>query len=135
MKALSVRAPWWWYIVRGYKDIENRDWYSDYRGPVWIHASKWWNGSDVQYEIEGIHAAMIEPGITIPPRLSDLQPYGGCIVGSAEIVGCVDRHNSRWFMGDYGFVLRNAVPLEVPIPVKGSLGFFDVPKSLVGGVA
>jgi len=43
MKALSVRAPWWWYIVRGYKDIENRDWYSGYRGEAGIHASKWWN--------------------------------------------------------------------------------------------
>jgi ASCH domain-containing protein len=26
MKALSVRQPWAWLIVNGYKEVENRDW-------------------------------------------------------------------------------------------------------------
>ena len=38
MKALSVRAPWWWYIIHGYKDIENREWKTQFRGRVLIHA-------------------------------------------------------------------------------------------------
>ncbi len=37
MKALSVRQPWGWLIVNGYKDIENRDWNTKLRGRIWIH--------------------------------------------------------------------------------------------------
>ena len=38
MKALSVRQPWAELIVAGLKDVENRTWRTDYRGPVLIHA-------------------------------------------------------------------------------------------------
>ena len=38
MKALSIRQPWAELIVAGLKDIENRTWRTDYRGPVLIHA-------------------------------------------------------------------------------------------------
>lgn len=40
MKALSIRQPWAWLIVNGFKDIENRSWDTKYRGLVLIHASK-----------------------------------------------------------------------------------------------
>lgn len=50
----------------------------------------------------------------------------GGIIGSVEIVDCVDSHPSSWFMGRYGFVLRN--PIALPFrPFTGKLGFFDVP--------
>lgn len=39
MKAISIRQPWAWLIVNGFKDIENRSWRTKYRGPVLIHAS------------------------------------------------------------------------------------------------
>ena len=49
-------------------------------------------------------------------------------LGSIEIVDCVKRSNSCWFVGDYGFVLRD--PQALPFaPFKGALGFFDVPNS------
>ena len=40
MKALSVRQPWAWAIVAGWKPIENRTWATDYRGPLLIHAGR-----------------------------------------------------------------------------------------------
>lgn len=36
MKALSVRAPWWWFILHAAKDIENRDWSTRFRGTVYL---------------------------------------------------------------------------------------------------
>ena len=33
--------------------------------------------------------------------------------------------------GQYGFILADVVPLDVPIPFKGGLGFFDVPEIAV----
>ena len=137
MKALSVRAPWWWYIVHGFKDIENRDWPTRFRGRVLIHAGKWWSGNSIYCDLLDIHSCIVEPGTLplVPPRLSDLQPFGGCIVGSVEIVDCRAEHNSRWFFGKYGFVLRNAVAFEQPIPCKGALGFFDVDESVMKSIA
>lgn len=36
--ALSIRQPWAWLIVNGHKDIENRDWPTNFRGRLLVHA-------------------------------------------------------------------------------------------------
>lgn len=38
LKAISIRQPWAWLIVNGYKDVENRIWFANLRGRVLIHA-------------------------------------------------------------------------------------------------
>ena len=49
-------------------------------------------------------------------------PRGG-VVGMARIVDCVEKMESQWFFGRYGFVLRDAFPLPL-MPCRGALGFF-----------
>jgi hypothetical protein len=49
MKALSIRQPWAWLIVNGYKDIENRSWATKFRGPVLIHAAKGMTGAEYNH--------------------------------------------------------------------------------------
>jgi hypothetical protein len=39
MKTLSVKAPWAYYLAAGLKDVENRSWKTDYRGPIALHVS------------------------------------------------------------------------------------------------
>ena len=53
----------------------------------------------------------------------------GGIVGSAEITECVTQHNNRWFFGPYGFVLKNAQPLQF-VSLPGKVRFFDVNEIL-----
>ena len=48
-----------------------------------------------------------------------------------EIVDCVAASDSPWFVGDYGFVLRNPVSFETPIPCRGALSFWNVPEGLL----
>lgn len=36
MRILSVRQPWAWALVDGWKDVENRSWRTAYRGPIAI---------------------------------------------------------------------------------------------------
>jgi len=36
--ALSIRQPWAWFVVNGYKPFENLSWWTRYRGPTLIHA-------------------------------------------------------------------------------------------------
>ncbi|MDD5272857.1 MAG: ASCH domain-containing protein [Methylovulum sp.] len=113
MLALSIQNPWAWAILYCGKDIENRSWSTRVRGSVLIHVGK-------KFDVGGIRDIGYICGKT-PPR--DL-PTGG-IVGVVDIVGCVNKSDSQWFFGEWGFVLSNARPLPF-FPCRGSLGFFDV---------
>lgn len=123
--AISIRAPWWWLILHGGKDIENRDWPTRYRGLCYIHASKWFKAEEVADDFRYAKDLAAQAGVTLPSiTLRDLRAAGGALVGTAEIVDCVDRSVSPWFFGRYGFVLRNAHPMIAGLPCKGALGFF-----------
>lgn len=117
---LSVRQPWAWLIVNGWKNIENREWSTRVRGRILIHASKTMTIGD--YEACKLFVRGMAPHLAdlIPGRLN---LYRGGIVGSAVPLDCVTHHDSEWFTGPFGFVLDNAQPLPFH-PLKGRLGFF-----------
>lgn len=118
MTALSIKQPWAWLIVHGYKTVENRTWKTGYRGPVLIHAGKSFDNIGYQEIKEAF------PEIPLP-KLNEFQ-FGG-IIGQATLTDCVTQHSSPWFSGPYGFVFSFATPCEFT-PCKGSLGFFSLVK-------
>lgn len=120
MKALSIMQPWAYAILHLGKDIENRDWRTGLRGRFLIHAGK-------GFDLSGYLFITNELGLTLPHR--DAIERGG-IVGSAVIRDVVRASDSKWFFGEYGFVLQGAQAFDL-IPLKGQLGFFDVPDELV----
>ncbi|WP_311752939.1 ASCH domain-containing protein [Proteus columbae] len=117
MKAISIRQPWAWLIVNGYKGIENRSWRTKYRGQVLIHASQ----GVKKVEYERAKELTDRLGIVLPDA-SNLETGG--IVGVATITDCVEQSESPWFFGEKGFVLTDARPLEF-IQMKGKLSFFE----------
>ena len=120
MKALSIRQPWAWLIIHGYKDVENRSWSTDYRGPVLVHA-----GKTLDPRFDEIREDILAEGGDLPDRRSIER---GGIVGRVKIVDCVDAPRDEedfWFWGPYGFVLEDARPLPFR-PVAGRLKFFEV---------
>ncbi len=119
MKALSILQPYAWLIVTGRKDIENRTWHTGYRGPVLIHAGKTYGKGD--YADDAACYA------DYPEREAMI----GGIVGIATITGCVGMSDSEWFNGPWGFTLTNARALPALIPMRGALGFFDVPPDVL----
>ncbi|MFZ2972274.1 MAG: ASCH domain-containing protein [Ferribacterium limneticum] len=125
MIALSIRQPWAWLILNAGKDIENRDWKTPFRGRCLIHASKSGTKHDYDEAIDFLNARHLDHlGVNFP---SFDQLEKGGIVGMVDIVGCTDTSDSPWFVGDYGFILRNPKPLPFT-PYKGRLGFFNVPE-------
>lgn len=118
--ALSIRQPWAWLIVAGHKDIENRSWPTKVRGRFLIHAATY---QPRDSEIAAIERAIRDSGLSITiPR--SLLRFGG-IIGSAELVDCVQRSRSKWFSGrGHGFVLAHA-KAEKFRPCRGQLGFFE----------
>jgi hypothetical protein len=63
-------------------------------------------------------------GVEVPMHLER-----GGIIGTANIVACVTKWGSPWFVGRFGFVLSEARPVEF-IPCKGALGFFEWRKQM-----
>lgn len=120
MKALSIRQPWAWLIVNGHKDIENRNWKTNYRGPVLIHTGSF---SPLDDYFESVRLARsIVPDIHVP---TNNRLERGGYVGVAEIVDCVEDSDSPWFFGRFGFVLKNArtIPFR---KARGQLGLYEV---------
>lgn len=115
LPAISVRQPWAWLIVNGFKDIENRSWTTRYRGTVLIHAGQ--SRADFTTEVlDAIHARF---GIVVPDALD----IGG-IVGAVDIVDCVKTHPSKWHKrGCDGWILARPRRLAFR-PCKGALSFF-----------
>lgn len=125
MKALSIRQPWAWLIFNKGKDIENRTWKTNFRGRVLVHAAK--GITHAEHEEVARKLAFFTPKSRIP-EINDLERGG--IIGSIEIVDCVEKSDSSWFTGPYGFVLANPEPMPF-IPLRGMLGFFEVDESLL----
>ena len=127
LKVISIRQPWAHFIVMGWKQIENRNWATKYRGPVLVHASK---GMTRAEYADACDCAVIDCGIapSLLPAFEELQRGG--IVGMAEVTGCVIDSPDPWFFGTVGHVLANAQQLSF-IPLKGQLGYFDVSKLIL----
>lgn len=116
MKALSIRQPWAWLIVNGHKPVENRTWATNHRGDLLIHAGQ-------VFDTEGLHSVL-----AAFPHLRQVLPQQyelGGIVGTAQLVNCVQQHPSPWFTGPYGFVMYQPRPVPF-VRMPGQLGLFSV---------
>jgi hypothetical protein len=82
-----------------------------------------------------IHASgNLDEGAKLPSRSKEPKPEDlvrGAIVGLVDIVDVVTEHSSQWFIGPYGFVLKNPRALPSPVLCKGSLGFWRVPPDVL----
>lgn len=123
MIALSIRQPWAALIVHGVKPVENRSRRFNHRGLILIHAGK-------EPDAEALDAAArdIHPVTGRPWEWPVLAMQFGGVVGCAEIVDCVGRHDSEWFVGPHGLVLARARALPFR-PWPGQLGLFDIPDA------
>ncbi len=67
------------------------------------------------------------PDFHLPGRNS--MKRGG-IIGRAELVDVIYESDDLWFSGPMGFVLRDIRRVRFT-PVRGQLGFFDTPLSVL----
>lgn len=138
MKCISIRQPWAWAIVHAGKNIENRTWSTNYRGPLLIHASKSIVEADLPICLDialranggNLPKGAIPDGVGYRNYMASMAPRGA-IIGVARIVDVVedrlDCGNSPWYSGPYGLVLEDQCAFSKPIPWRGKLSLFDVP--------
>ena len=115
-RALSIRQPWVWAILNAGKRIENRPRRFNYRGPICLHASMTMGRDEISSyrwcagDVAAWHSAKAFAREVL-------------IIGTAEIVDCIEQSDDPWFFGPFGLVLKNVQPVPF-IPVKGALGLF-----------
>ena len=106
-RALTVRQPWASLIIAGIKNVENRSKPTSYRGTLIIHAGL------------GVEAGpMAEHG-----HLVAAYP-AGAIIGTVDLVGCVQGHKSPWAMdGHWHWILANPRACK-PVAAAGALSLW-----------
>lgn len=122
MKCLSISQPFADLIISGKKTIELRKWNTNFRGEFFIHAP-------IKIRVKDCKR------LKITKKLDT-----GVIIGKAELYDVKKYNSSKEVKMDqkfhlasknfqdktFGFKIKNAKSLRIPIPWKGQLGFFDV---------
>lgn len=149
-RALSIRQPWAWAILRAGKRIENRDWKGHggnsgrdkgFRGEFYIHASMAPTPRRMRDEIEDFIDFVLQRRISLPRGAVEdkLTPRGlldeqGGIVGIARVVDIRpngDAPTDPWAIaGCLGIVLADVRPVPF-VPCKGALGWWKVPADVL----
>jgi hypothetical protein len=122
LKCLSISQPFADLIISRKKEIELRNWNTNFRGEFLIHAP-------IKIRLDDckrlkITKKLVTGAIIGKAELYDVKKYNS----SKKVKADKEFHlSSKDFQGKtFGFMLKNAKPLRVPIPWKGQLGFFDV---------
>ena len=122
MKCLSISQPFADLIVKGKKTVELRSWNTNFRGEFLIHAPRKIRTEDCKrLKIK----TKLPTGVIIgKAEIYDVKKYSSV----DEVKKDAKKHfaSKNFYNRKYGFCLKNAKELRVPIPYKGKLGFFDV---------
>jgi hypothetical protein len=122
MKCLSLKQPFAELIVLGKKTIELRNWRTKFRGEFLVHASL--SVDEVASKINGFDSGELVRGAIIgKANLYEVKEY----TNNSEFLADKKKHmaSGQYMHGKYGFLLKDAVKFEKPIPFKGKLNFFE----------
>ncbi|MDD4187648.1 MAG: ASCH domain-containing protein [Bacilli bacterium] len=128
MKVLSVQEPWASLVKEQIKQIETRSWKTNYRGELYIHASKkiCTKKEFAEYtpQISLLKEPIFDYGCIIAKCILD-----DCILMTEEFIEEIKNNKIEYLCGDYqvgryAWILKDIKPLVKPIPAKGSLGIW-----------
>jgi hypothetical protein len=126
LRCLSIQQPWAWMVCSGDKDIENRNWKTDFRGTIAIHASTkvtQVNGFLKRDKVKQVKRSDFEYGAII--GLADIE--------SIAVYGREHETNPHAF-GPYCWKMTNGRFLKNPIPMIGKLGLVYLSDELTTSV-
>jgi ASC-1-like (ASCH) protein len=127
LKCLSLRQPYAELVVAGRKTIETRTWKTNFRGKFLVHASKVIDRESS--DILNINCSKLTRGAVIGLAfVYDVKKYST----KQDFIADKDKHFSSIFSEPkYGFLLKDTMKLNKPIPLAGKLGFFEVKESII----
>lgn len=134
-KAISLKQPWANLIAAGKKTIETRKWSTKYRGDLVICSSQ---NPKIEpygkalcivelYDIKPMEAKDEKKACMKLPRAKARVIFSQGFVGSGiPTKQNLLRSGIKVYPKAKAWFLRNLRPIDPPIPVKGSLGIFDL---------
>jgi hypothetical protein len=147
-----MTQPWATLVAIGENSIETRSWGTRHRGPLAIHAAKGFPRDARELaRLSPYRQALARHGYSDAAAL----PLGAVIaVAALEDVMRFDRKSmtevrSRaqkgelpqyeadfgdFSAGRYGWILKDVRPLREPIPARGMLGLWEVPRELESAI-
>ena len=129
MKCLSISQPFADLIISGKKSIELRNWNTNFRGEFLVHAPLKIRMDDVKRL--KINKKFVTGSIIGKVQLYDVKKYNS--IKEINLDQKFHFSTKKFQTKTFGFLLKNAKPLRIPIPWKGQLGIFDVnfPKTKI----
>lgn len=136
MMALTLYQPHAAFVETEWKEVETREWYTGYRGPLAIHASKRWT-QDMMFEMDQL---LMEAAVPF-----DLIRHVGlgCVVAVCQLVACIptddvertalklkpafepkhgweiERMMGNYARGRWAWILRDIEPVRPHVPARG----------------
>ena len=125
MKCISLKQPYAEFLAIGKKTIETRRWSTKFRGSFLIHASR-----TVDFEAckhyNTDRDKIIKGAIIGKAVIYDVKEYQNTI----EFESDKNKHLSlNEFVNNkhlYGFLIKDAIKFDKPVPYLGKMGFFEV---------
>jgi hypothetical protein len=121
-KALTIQQPHAWEMTDRGKRLENRTWFTSYRGELWIHAGKSRERAD-----------RFPDGVDL---------VFGAVVAHADLFDCqeaqfVEKHavidgfdQEEFREGRVCLMLMELVKLPESVPCRGAQGIFNLPPDV-----
>jgi len=122
LKCLSVSQPFADLIISGKKTIELRNWNTKFRGEFLIHSPLKIRTKDSKRL--KINKKLVTGAIIGKAQLYDVKKYDS--LKEIKLDQKFHFASKKFQTKTFGFMLKNAKPLRIPIPWKGQLGIFDV---------
>jgi hypothetical protein len=136
---LSMHQPWASLLIEGFKRFEGREWDSEFRGVLWIHAT---SKKPDQILIDSIESECKElyfkNGRSVP-NFPQKYPTS-CLLGCVDVVDVVKREAYAKLVPHelqektdsiFLFVCKNPKKLEIPIKMPGQPNIYKLEDSIL----
>jgi predicted transcriptional regulator len=122
-KCLSLKQPFAELLVSGMKTIEVRKWKTKFRGQFLVHASKNIDEKACK-RLKTDQAKLVTGAVVGKASLYDVISYGS----KNSFLKDKNKHfaSSNYVNPKYGFLINQTKRFEIPIPIRGKLGFYNV---------
>ena len=131
-QCLSMHQPWASLLVLGFKRVEGREWSTDFRGPLWIHAAA---KKPSEQDIEAVVSQCREvyEGVNAP-EFPQTYPTG-VLLGRVELVDVLSNEqycerkspeNKEESQSKFVFIVKNPMKLLIPIRMQGAKKIFSL---------
>jgi hypothetical protein len=135
---LSMHQPWASLVIEGFKRFEGREWDSDYRGILWIHATSKKPDKDLIDSVEG-ECEELYKNCKNKPNFPKRYPTS-CLLGCVDLVDVLKRDVYNKLIhplfrekteSKFLFVVKNPKKLEIPLKMPGQPNIFKLEENIL----